>query len=151
MICTVCLNAGVRIQYVKKQPQIFLDRTGYHDLVNLFYIIHNFTHTPYSRLSRVNNIEQKVFKVEYDSKLNKQINLFLLIFRIRDILVWIRISGSVPRTYGIRILLFSSVTFKMPIKNNFFPFFLLLLFKCTFTSFSKIKSYVPKQYKSRVF
>jgi hypothetical protein len=23
MICTGCLNAGVRIQYVKKQPQIF--------------------------------------------------------------------------------------------------------------------------------
>jgi hypothetical protein len=45
------------------------------------------------------------------------------VFRIHDILGWIRISGSMPLTNGsesgswIRILLFSSLTFKMPAKN----------------------------------
>ncbi len=47
--------------------------------------------------------------------------------QIRDNLVWmwiqIRIRGSMPVTNGsgswIRILLFSSLTFKMPAKKNF--------------------------------
>ncbi len=45
-------------------------------------------------------------------------------FRIHDILELIRIRGSMPLTNGsgsgswIRILLFSSLTFKMPTKNN---------------------------------
>ncbi len=45
--------------------------------------------------------------------------------RIHDILGWIRIRGSMPLTNGsgsgswIRILLFSSFTFKMPAKNKF--------------------------------
>ncbi len=51
---------------------------------------------------------------------------------IRDVLVRIRIL--------IRILLFSSVTFKMPTKNVFFSkFFCLLPFKGTFPSFLKDK------------
>jgi hypothetical protein len=49
------------------------------------------------------------------------------VFRIHDILEWIRIRirGSMPLTNGsgsgtwIRILLLSSLTFKMPTKNNF--------------------------------
>jgi hypothetical protein len=41
----------------------------------------------------------------------------------------------------IRILLFSSLTFKRPTKNNFFTkVFLLLLFEGTFTSFYKEKN-----------
>jgi hypothetical protein len=43
------------------------------------------------------------------------------VFRIHDILGWIRILGSMLLTNGsgswIRILLFSSLTFKMPAKN----------------------------------
>ncbi len=43
------------------------------------------------------------------------------VFRIHDILVWIRIRGSMPLTNGsgswIWILLFSSLTFKIPAKN----------------------------------
>jgi hypothetical protein len=45
------------------------------------------------------------------------------VLRIHDILGWIRIRGSMPLTNGfgsgswIRILLFSSLTFKMPAKN----------------------------------
>ncbi len=53
---------------------------------------------------------------------------FCPVLRIHDILGWIRIriSGSMPLTNGsgsgswIRILLFSSLTFKMPVKNKFF-------------------------------
>jgi hypothetical protein len=47
------------------------------------------------------------------------------VFRIHDILEWIRIRGSMPLINGsgsgswIRILLFSSLTFKMPTKKNF--------------------------------
>jgi hypothetical protein len=45
------------------------------------------------------------------------------VFRIHDIFVWIRIRGSMTLTNGsgsgslIRILLFMSLTFKMPAKN----------------------------------
>ncbi len=55
------------------------------------------------------------------------VSLFLSskpVLRIHDILGWIR--GSMPLTNGsgsgswIRILLFSSLTFKMPAKNKFF-------------------------------
>jgi hypothetical protein len=53
---------------------------------------------------------------------------YLAVLRIHDILGWIRIRGSMPLTNGsvfgsgswIRILLFSSLTFKMPAKNYFF-------------------------------
>ena len=58
------------------------------------------------------------------------------VFRIHDIFVWIRIRirGSMPLNNGsgsgsgswIRILLFSSLTFKMPPKTNFLTPFLLL-------------------------
>jgi hypothetical protein len=59
-----------------------------------------------------------------------------------------RIIGSVSLTNGvrlwirIRILLFSSLTFKVPTKNkHFFPKLLcLFLFEGTFTSFFKDKS-----------
>ncbi len=62
------------------------------------------------------------------------------VFRIRDILVRIRILGSVPwltdpdvdRIWP-RILLFSSVTFKLPTKNIY------MLFEGIFTSFFKSK------------
>ncbi len=44
------------------------------------------------------------------------------VFRIQDILVWIRIRGSMPLTNGsgmrIRILLFSSLIFKTPTIQN---------------------------------
>ncbi len=57
------------------------------------------------------------------------------VLRIQDILGWIRIHGSIPLTNGsgsgswIRILLFSSLTFKMPAKTNFLTqFFLLITF-----------------------
>jgi hypothetical protein len=45
------------------------------------------------------------------------------VLQIHDILEWIRIRGFMPLTNGfgsgswIRILLFSSLTFKMPAKN----------------------------------
>jgi hypothetical protein len=70
------------------------------------------------------------------------------VFRIHDILVWIwiRIRGSMPLTNGsglgswIRILLFSSLTFKMPAKKLILTqFFCLLLFEGTFTLFFKDK------------
>jgi hypothetical protein len=51
--------------------------------------------------------------------------------RIRDMLVRIRIR--------LRILLFSSVTFKMATKNSVFNFFRLLLFEAIFTAFFKDK------------
>ncbi len=49
----------------------------------------------------------------------------------------------------IRILLFSSVTFKIPTKNNFFWVFLLVLFKGTFTSFFTVKKSWRKSPNSR--
>jgi hypothetical protein len=65
------------------------------------------------------------------------------LLRIRDILVRIRILGSVPLTNGsgFRILLFSSVTFKTPTKNIFFlsKFLCSFLFEGIFTSFCKDK------------
>jgi hypothetical protein len=53
----------------------------------------------------------------------------------------------------IRLLLFSSVTFKMQTKKNFFPNFIcLLIFEGTFTSFFQDKnSQVTKQSKTRFF
>ncbi len=61
---------------------------------------------------------------------------FKPVFRIHDILVWIRIrvriSGPMPLTNGQ----FSSLTFKMPTKTNFLAnFFCLLLYEGTLTSF----------------
>jgi hypothetical protein len=53
------------------------------------------------------------------------------VLRIHDNLVWIRIR--------MRILLFSSLTFKMPTKNKK-KFSCVLLFEGTFTSFFKEKS-----------
>ncbi len=54
---------------------------------------------------------------------------FFAVFQIRDISVWIRIHGSVPLTNGpgsSSMLLFSSVTFQKPTKNNFYTFISLL-------------------------
>ncbi len=69
--------------------------------------------------------------------------------RIHDILGWIRIRGSMPLTYGsgsgsrswLRILLFSSLTFKMPAKNLFFNtiFSAYDFLKLHLHHFSKIK------------
>jgi hypothetical protein len=69
---------------------------------------------------------------------------------IHDILGWIRIRirGSMPLTNGsgsgswIRILLFSSLIFKMPAKKNFFNtiFSAYYFLKVHFHHFSKIKS-----------
>ncbi len=79
------------------------------------------------------------------------------VFRIHDILVWIRIRGSMPLTNGsgfgsgstswIRILLFSSLTFKMPAKKQFFN---TIFSACYFLEvhlryFSKIKSQKESQ------
>ncbi len=53
------------------------------------------------------------------------------VLRIHDISGWIRILGSMPLTNGsgswIRILLFSSLTFKMPAKNKFCKQFFLVI------------------------
>ncbi len=79
------------------------------------------------------------------------------VFRIRDILVRIRILGSVPliNGYGTRILHFSSMTFKMPTKNISISFYFLCLsfLKVPLHHSSKIKSHkdVTKQQKSRFF
>ncbi len=54
-------------------------------------------------------------------KVYSQNVVFTAVLRIHDILVWIRIRGSMLLTNGsgswIRILLFSSLSFKMPTKN----------------------------------
>ncbi len=65
---------------------------------------------------------------------------FYSVFRSRDILVRIRIRGSLPLTYGIqlRILFFSSVTFKTSTKNKFFAYYFL---KVHLHHYSKIKSH----------
>jgi hypothetical protein len=58
----------------------------------------------------------------------------IAVFRIHDILLWIRIRRFMPLTNGsgswIRILQFSSLTFKMPKKKLIFltQFFLLVTF-----------------------
>ncbi len=74
--------------------------------------------------------------------------------RIHDILRWIRIRGSMPLTNGsgsrirIRILLFSSFTFKMPAKKTYFfnTFFSAYYFlKLHLLHFSKIKSQKESQ------
>ncbi len=81
-----------------------------------------------------------------------QVTFLLLhsVLRIHDILGWIRIRGSIPLTNGsgfgsgswIRILLFSSLTFKMPAKNEFFDtiFSAYYFLKVHLHHFSKIKS-----------
>jgi hypothetical protein len=83
--------------------------------------------------------------------------MFIAVFRIHDILGWIRIRilGSMLLTNGfgsgirIRILLFSSLTFKMPAKklifNTFFSAYYFL--KVHLHHFSKIKS--PKESQNR--
>ncbi len=73
--------------------------------------------------------------------------------QIHDILGWIRIRGSMPLTYGfgsgswIWILLFSSLTFKMPAKNLFFNtiFSAYSFLKVHLHHFSKIKSQKESQ------
>jgi hypothetical protein len=70
------------------------------------------------------------------------------VLRIYDILGWIRIRGSMPLTSGsesgswIRILLFSSLTFKKSAKNQFFNiiFSAYYFLKLHLHHFSKIKS-----------
>ncbi len=78
--------------------------------------------------------------------------LFTVVLRIHDIFVWIRIRPD-PRIYAsdqwirirmrIRILLFSSLTFKMPAKNLFkkkiSAYYFLKVRYGTFTSFFKGK------------
>jgi hypothetical protein len=63
--------------------------------------------------------------------MKKWLREFLPVFQIRDILVRIHTLDL-----RIRILLFSSVTSKMPTKNNFFPLF-CFAFVGTFTSVFK--------------
>ncbi len=76
--------------------------------------------------------------------------------RIHDILVWIRIRGSMPVTNGsgsgfgsgslIRILLFLSLTFKMPTKTVlFFHFSVYYFLEVHLHHFSKIKSQKESQ------
>jgi hypothetical protein len=75
------------------------------------------------------------------------------VLRIRDILGWIRIHGSMPLTNGsgswIRILLFSSLTFKMPAKNKIFNtiFSAYDFLKLHLHYFSKIK--IQKESQNR--
>jgi hypothetical protein len=66
---------------------------------------------------------------------------------VHDILVWIRIRGSMPLTNGsgsgsgFGLFLFSLLTFNLPTKTNLKKqFFCILIFKGTFTSFFKGKS-----------
>jgi hypothetical protein len=78
--------------------------------------------------------------------------LLMAVLRIHDILGWIRIRirGSMLLTNGsgfgsgswIRILLFSSLTFKMPAKNKFFNtiFSNFYFLKLNLNHFSKMKS-----------
>ncbi len=61
-------------------------------------------------------------------------NMIFLLFRVSDILVRIRICGSVPG-----VPLFSSETFKTAIKKNFSSIFFVYFFEGTFTSFFKDK------------
>ncbi len=71
---------------------------------------------------------------------------FSAVFRIHDILVWmrIRIRGWMPLTNGSGSLLFSPLTFKMPTKINLKKSLsAYYFFKGIFTSFLKIKS--PKE------
>jgi hypothetical protein len=70
---------------------------------------------------------------------------FFAVFRNRDLLVRIRIRGSVPLTNGSgpeSCFFRPSVTFKTPTKS-FFSSFLLLHFEGTFTSFIKDKKTLP--------
>ncbi len=70
-------------------------------------------------------------------------------FRIHVILEWIRIRGSILLTNGsrIRTLLFSSLTFKKPTKNNFCLniFSAYYCLKTHFHNFPKIKSQKESQ------
>ena len=62
------------------------------------------------------------------------------VFRIHDILVWIRIRGSMPLTNGSGSCYFRHRPSRCQQKTNFlFYFFCLLLFEDTFTSFFKDK------------
>jgi hypothetical protein len=64
------------------------------------------------------------------------------VFRIRDILVWIRIRGSMPLTNGSGSFYFRHGHSRGQTKNKFFlKFFCLLLFEGTFTLFFKDKKY----------
>ncbi len=78
------------------------------------------------------------------------------VLRIHDIVVWIRIwiRGSMPLSNGSEswILLFSSLTFKMPTKTNFLKqFFSVYYFlKVHWHHFSKIKRQKESR-NSRVF
>jgi hypothetical protein len=68
------------------------------------------------------------------------------VFRIHNILVWIRIRGSMPLTNGSGSCYFRHRPSRCQQKTNFlFNFFCLLLFEDTFTFFSKIKSQKESQ------
>ncbi len=79
------------------------------------------------------------------------------VFRIRDILVLIRILGSVPLTNGSGYgsgsgsLLFSSVTFQTLLENNCFLqiFMLISILKVHVNQYSKIKSHKKKSQNSK--
>ncbi len=70
-------------------------------------------------------------------------------FRIHDILVRIRFRGSMPLTNGsgsgIRILIFSSLTFKMPAKNKFFN----TIFSACYRYFLKVHLHYFSKIKSQ--
>jgi hypothetical protein len=72
-----------------------------------------------------------------------ELGIYLPVLRIHDILVQIRIRGSMPLTNGSGswILQFSSLAFKMPKKNRFlFCFSAYFFLKVHLHHFSKIKS-----------
>ncbi len=73
---------------------------------------------------------------------NRFMPIFLIpVLWIHDILVWIRIRGSVPLTYGSKAdqdPVFSSLTDKKPTKNNFSLFISFLFLKVQLLQSSKI-------------
>ncbi len=72
------------------------------------------------------------------------------VFRIHDILVWIRIRGSMPLSNRSGYCYFRHWRSRRQQKTNFKKkFFCLLLFEATFTSFFKDKKVQRKSHNSR--
>jgi hypothetical protein len=95
--------------------------------------------------SRPNEAGFMAVKVQLLNTERFQLQPYRAVLRIRDILVWIRIRGSMPLTNGSGFCLFSSLTFKTPakkliLKQTFSAFYFL---KVRLHNFSKIKS--PKE------
>ncbi len=61
-------------------------------------------------------IEKKVSTTEHSSRCHKY-TIFLAVFRIHDILLWIRIRKSMPLTNGSGSCYFRQLTFMRPTKN----------------------------------